>query len=137
MRRNYSRTPNNPRAIEDRPAEMSVSSQQLAFWSPLMRRTTVLIASALINAVTIPGLAAESTLSKDVNTARAVSATVHSKPANAADNEKTCRAYAASFYESVLLRQAAAGRVDGAWELTALHSLINAFNDLLAPKCGS
>ena len=102
-----------------------------------MKRITVLIASALINASTIPGLAAESTLNKDVNPAHVVSATVHSKPANAADNEKTCRAYAASFYESAMLRQAAAGRVDGAWLLTALDSVINAFNDLLATKCGS
>ena len=101
-----------------------------------MRRITVLIASALISASTIPGLAAESTLNKDVNPARAVSATVHSKPANVADNEKTCRAYAASFYESVM-RQDAAGRVDGAWVITALDSVVNAFNDLLAPKCGS
>jgi hypothetical protein len=102
-----------------------------------MKRITVLIASALINASTIPGLAAESTLNKDVNAARAVSATVHSKPANAPDNEKTCRAYAASFYRSVMLRQAAADRVDGAWLLTALDSVINAFNDLFATKCGS
>ena len=101
-----------------------------------MRRITVLIASALINASTIPGLAAESTLNKDVNPARAVSASVHSKPANVADNEKTCRAYAASFYESVMLRQAAVGRVDGAWVLAALDSVVNAFNDLLATKCG-
>ena len=102
-----------------------------------MRKIIVLIASALINASTIPGLAAESTLNKDVNAARAVSATVHSKPANAADNEKTCRAYAASFYKSVMLRQAAAGRVDGARMLTTLNFVINAFNDLLATKCGS
>jgi len=59
-----------------------------------MRRITVLVASALIHASTIPGLAAESTLNKDVNPALAVSATVHGKAANAADNEKTCRAYA-------------------------------------------
>jgi hypothetical protein len=102
-----------------------------------MRRITVLIASALINASTIPGLAAESTLKKDVNPARAVSATVHSKPANAADDEKICRAYAASFHESVMLRQAAAGRVDGAWVLIAVDSVVNAFNDLLATKCAS
>ena len=101
-----------------------------------MRRITVLIASALINASTIPGLAAESRLNKDVNAARAVLATVHSKADNAADNEKTCRAYAASFYESVMQRQAAAGRVDGARALTALDSVINAFKDLLAPTCG-
>jgi phage gp37-like protein len=102
-----------------------------------MRRITVLIASALINASTIPGLAAESTLNKDVNPAPAVSATVQGKRVNAADNEKTCRAYAASFYESVMLRQASASRVDGARVLAALDSVINAFNDLLATKCGS
>ena len=102
-----------------------------------MRGITVLIAFALINASTIPGLAAESTLNKNVNSAHAVSATVHSKPDDAADNEKTCRAHAASFYESVMLRQAAAGRVDGARVLTALDSVIDAFKSLLAPKCGS
>jgi hypothetical protein len=102
-----------------------------------MRRITVLIASALINASTIPGIAAKSSLNEDVNPARVVSATVHSKPTNAADNEKICRAYAASFYESVMLRQAAAGRVHGAWVLTALDSVVNGFNDLLATKCGS
>ena len=101
-----------------------------------MRRIPVLIASALINAATIPGLAAESALNKDVDAARVVAANVHSKPANAADNEKTCRAYAASFYESEMLRQAA-DRVDGARMLTALHSAISAFNDLLATKCSS
>jgi hypothetical protein len=102
-----------------------------------MRRITVLILSALINASTIPGLAAESTSNKDLNAVRGISATVHSKPANAADDEKTCRAYAASFYKSVMLRQAAADRVDGAWLLTALDSVINAFNDLSATKCGN
>ena len=101
-----------------------------------MRRITVLIASALINAATIPGLAAESALNKDVNAARAVAATAHSKPANATDNEKTCRAYAASFYESVVMRQAAANRVEGARVLAVLNTVINAFNDLLATKCG-
>jgi hypothetical protein len=73
---------------------------------------------------------------RHVNAARAVSATVHSKPTNAPNNEKTCRAYAASFYKSVMLRQAAAGRVDGAWLLIALDFVINAFNDLLATNCG-
>jgi hypothetical protein len=102
-----------------------------------MRRITVLITAALINVSTIPGVAANSTLIKNVNPARAVSATVNSKPTNAADNEKTCRAYAASFYHSVMLRQAAAGGVHGAWVLTALDSVVNGFNDLLATKCGS
>jgi len=116
---------------------MYVSSQQLALWSPLMRGITVLIASALINASTIYGLPAAFTLDKDVNAARAVSATVYSKSENAADNERTCRANVASFYESVILQRTAADRVDGAWMLTGLDSVINAFKDLLTTKCGS
>ena len=98
-----------------------------------MRIIAVIIASALINASTIPGFAAESTLTKDVDVAHAVSATVKSDT----DNGKTCRAYAASFYESEMLRQAAAGRGGGARMFTALDSVINAFKDLLATKCGS
>jgi hypothetical protein len=101
-----------------------------------MRRITALIAAALINSSTLPGFAAEPALNKDVSAARAVSTTVHGKPADAAENEKTCRAYAASFYESVMLRQSAAGRVDGARVVIALDSVIYAFSELLAPKCG-
>ena len=100
-----------------------------------MRRIAVLIAAAAIYASTIPAVAAEHTSNKDIDAARAV--TVQSQPVNAADNEKTCRAYAASFYESVVLRHAAAGRVDGERVLAALDSVINAFNDLLATKCSS
>ncbi|WP_439407370.1 hypothetical protein ACNJX9_39075 [Bradyrhizobium sp. DASA03076] len=101
-----------------------------------MRRVTVLVASALINASTIPGLATP-TPNKDVFVARAVSASVQSKLDKAADNEKACRAYAASSYESAVLRQIAAGRVDGARMLTAVESVINAFKDVFATKCGS
>jgi len=101
-----------------------------------MRRITVLVASALIIASTNGGPAAASNLNKDVNAARAALATVHSKPANAADKDEACRVYVASFYQSAMLRQAAAGGVDRARVLTALDSLINIFNDLLAPKCG-
>jgi hypothetical protein len=64
------------------------------------------------------------------------SAAVRSQPASVADKEKSCRGYAASFYESVMLRHVAAQRVDGAQVLAALDSVINAFNDLLATKCG-
>ena len=102
-----------------------------------MRRITVLIASGAIYASTIPAVAAEHTSNRDIDAARTRAVTVHSQPVNAADIEKTCRAYAASFYESVVRRQAAAGRVDGERVLAALDSVINAFNDLLATKCGS
>jgi hypothetical protein len=72
---------------------------------------------------------------KDINASDARWATVRSQPANVVDNEKACRAYAASFYESVTLRQAAVRYADGERTLALLDSVINAFNDLLAAKC--
>jgi len=101
-----------------------------------MRRIAVLIASAAINASTIPAVAAECTSNKDIDASCTRWATVQSQPANAAEKEKSCRAYAASFYQSVMLRQVATQRVDGTRVLAALDSVINAFNDLLATKCG-
>jgi hypothetical protein len=101
-----------------------------------MRRIAVLIASAAIHASMIPSLAAQCTSNKDIGASCGRSTTVQSQPANAADKEKVCRAYAASFYESVMLREVAAKRVDGAQVLAALDSVINAFNDLLATRCG-
>jgi hypothetical protein len=102
-----------------------------------MRGIIIFIASAAINASTIPAVAADYTLNKYIDASRTRLATVHSQPADATDNEKICRAYAASFYESVVMRQAAASRVDGERVLAALDSVINAFNDLFATKCGS
>ena len=100
-----------------------------------MRRLIVLIASTAIVA-SIPAVAAERMSTKDIDATRTRSATVRSQPANAADNEKACRAYVASFYESVTLRQVAARYADGGRTLALLDSVINAFNDLLATKCG-
>lgn len=99
-----------------------------------MRRIIVLIVSATINASAIPAVAADSTFNKGIDATR--SAMVRSQPANAADNEMACRAYAASFYQSVTLRQAAARDADGERTVALLDSVINAFNDLLATKCG-
>ncbi|WP_316396352.1 hypothetical protein [Bradyrhizobium sp. 33ap4] len=104
--------------------------------SSIMRRLAVLIASAAIIASTAPSVAAECTSSRDVDAFCKRWPTVQSQPANA-EKETSCRAYAASFYESVMLRQMAANRVDGARVLAALDSVINAFNDLLATKCGN
>jgi len=98
-----------------------------------MRRIAVLIASLAINAFTIPAVAAECT-SKSIDASCAGSAAaVDGKPA---DKEIACRAYAASFYQSVMLRQVAASRADGARVLVALDFVVNAFNDLLATRCG-
>jgi hypothetical protein len=102
-----------------------------------MMRIIVLMASAAINASAIPTVASTCTSNKDVDASRTRWATLRSQPAKAADNEKNCRAYAASFYESVTLRQAAARCVDGERILAVLDSEINAFNDLLATRCGS
>jgi hypothetical protein len=98
-----------------------------------VRRIAVLIASAAINVSTISAVAAECTSNKEFC---ARWAAVQGESADAVSKEKTCRAYAASFYESVTLRQMAAQRVDGAQVLAALDSVINAVNDLLATKCG-
>ena len=101
-----------------------------------MRRIAVLIASAAINASTIPAVVAECTSIKDIDASRSHWKLLRSQPAKAADKEKICRAYATSFYESVTLRQAAARCADGERNLAVLDSDINAFNDLLATKCG-
>jgi hypothetical protein len=61
-----------------------------------------------------PAVAADCTSSKDIDASCARSATVQSQPANAANKENSRRVYAASFYESVMLRKLAATRVDGA-----------------------
>ena len=102
-----------------------------------MKRIAVLIACATIKASTIPVVGAERTSIKDTDASRARLTSVQSQPVDAADKEKICRGYAASFYESVTLRQVAAKRADGAQVLVALDAVINAFNDLLATKCGS
>ena len=101
-----------------------------------MRRIAVLIASAAINASAIPAVAAECTSIKDIDASRSRWEMVRSQPAKAADKEKTCRAYAALFYESVTLRQVATTCTAGERYLAVLDSEINAFNDLLAMKCG-
>jgi hypothetical protein len=84
-----------------------------------MWRITVLIASATINASTIPTVASECMSNEDIDASRTRWATLSSQPANATDNEKTCRSYAASFYENVTLWQAAARCVDGERSLDA------------------
>lgn len=101
-----------------------------------MGRLIVLIAFAAINGTIVPALASECTSKQDVSASRTRWAMLRKQAADVADIEKTCRAYAASFYETVTLRQAAAKCVRSEQELVALDSEVNAFNDLLATKCG-
>ena len=101
-----------------------------------MKGIFVIIASAAINASSIAGSATECVSTKDIDASRTRWAALRSQPTKAVDNEKACRAYAASFYESVTLRQVAATCIDRERNLAVLDSEINAFNDQLATKCG-
>jgi hypothetical protein len=101
---------------------------------------TVLFVSAVINASTIPAFASQCASARDIDVSRARWATVRSQPAKTADSQTTCRTYATSFYELVTLHQAAAlcsRDADQARNLVVLDLEINAFNNLLATKCGS
>jgi hypothetical protein len=105
-----------------------------------MLRLAVFLFSTVINASMIPALASECAAAKEIVASRARWASVRTRPAKTADNQTTCRAYATSFYESVTLRQAAAQcsrDADQARNLIVLDSEIDAFNNLLASKCGS
>ena len=101
-----------------------------------MRRILIIVASAAINACAVPALAAECTSIKDIDASRSRWELLRSQPAKAIDHEKMCRTYAASFHESVTLRQAEASCAGGERNLAVLDAQINAFNELLATKCG-
>jgi hypothetical protein len=91
---------------------------------------------AAINASTLPAVAAECTSIKDIDASRSRWELLRNQTAKAADRDRICSAYAASFYESVTLRQAVASCAAGGRNLAVLDFEINAFNDLLATKCG-
>jgi hypothetical protein len=102
-----------------------------------MTRTIALVAFAMISGHTIPAVAAECSSITEIATSQIDSKMARARLADPADVEKTCRAYAASFYRIVLARQAAATcGPDRQRDLAILDQQINAFNDLLATKCG-
>jgi hypothetical protein len=102
-----------------------------------MTRSIVLIATAAINAVSIPAVASECASMTELAASKARWIEVSRQPVRTTDTVEICRAYAASFYRIVLTRQAAvACGVGRQSDLTALDSEINAVNDLLAAKCG-
>jgi hypothetical protein len=106
----------------------------------MMIRLAILLTSATINASTIPAAASQCASPTAIAATRTHWAAVRSQFSTATDHEAACRAYAASFYESVTTRQTAAGctrDADREHHIIALDSEINAFNDLLATKCGS
>jgi hypothetical protein len=105
-----------------------------------MTRSTVFLVSAVINISTLPALASECPSPGDIAASRTRWATVRSQLVRASDNETSCRAYAASFYESVTLRQVVAKcapAADHDRSLAALDSEVDSFNTALATKCGT
>ena len=101
----------------------------------MMIRIAILLVSATINAFAVPAAASQCASPTAIAAIRTHWAAVRSQLSKATDPEAACRAYAASFYESVTTRQAAAGCTGGA-DISALDSEINGFNELLATKCG-
>ena len=101
-----------------------------------MRKMAVLVACAVIQVSALPALAAECTSSKGIDASCTRKPTIQSQLAKAEDKAKSCRDTTASFTQSVMLRRAAASRVDGRWVLAALDSVIDAFNVLVAVECG-
>ena len=98
-------------------------------------RRAILLTSATIIASTVPAAASPCTSPTAIAAIRTQWAAVRRQFSKAADRDAACRAYAASFYDSVATRQAATGCTGDA-DITALDSEINAFNELLATRCG-
>ena len=99
----------------------------------------IIMATAVIGASTTSAAASGCTSNSDLAASRARWTTVLSRPTNASDGEANCRLYTSSFYGLVMLRQDTASCTSGAdrdRKLAALDSDIDAFNDLLATKCG-
>ena len=101
----------------------------------MMIRLAILLTSATITASAVPAAASPCTPPTTIAATRTHWAAVRRQFSKTTDGEAACRAYAASFYESVTTRQAAAGCTDDA-DINAIDAEINAFNDLLATRCG-
>jgi hypothetical protein len=101
----------------------------------MMIRLVILLTSATINTFTVPAAASQCAAPNAIAATRTHWAAIRSQLSKATDRDAACRAYAASFYDSVTTRQAAVGCTGDA-DITALDSEINAFNELLATRCG-
>jgi hypothetical protein len=89
---------------------------------------------------TMPAFASQCPSASETAASRTRWAAVRKRLVTATDHDMACRVFAASFYESVLARQAAvacAHAADLDFDISVLDSEIDAFNDLLAAKCGS
>ena len=101
--------------------------------------TKICILIVAINIMPVPAVASNCISSADIAASRARWATQRSQSASDTDSERVCRAYAASFYESVTVRHVATICIrsnDRQQDISVLDSEINAFNNALASKCG-
>ena len=100
----------------------------------------ILLAFLAIEASRTPVLAAKCAPASEIAASRTRWAAVRKQFDNATDHDLKCRVFAASFYESVMTRQMAVACARDANrdpDISALDSEIDAFNNLLAAKCGS
>jgi hypothetical protein len=101
-----------------------------------MKRILILVTSLVINAWTISAVASECASIADIAASHIPRNAARDHSIDPVDIEKTCRAYAASFYQMVVTRRVAAiCGVSRQRDLAMLDSEINAVNDLLAAKC--
>jgi hypothetical protein len=98
----------------------------------------IFLAPLAVEVSTMPAVGSPCASPSDITASRTRWAEVRRQLVNTANQELACRVFAASFYESVITRQAAVtcGAERGI-DVSALDLEINAFNDLLAAKCGS
>ena len=104
-----------------------------------MIRFAIFFIALAINVSTSPALASQCASSKEIGASLA-RWRPYAGNLKATDHQMACRVFAASFYESVVTRQAAAICVHDADrnpDISAINSEIDAFNNLLAAKCGS
>lgn len=105
-----------------------------------MIRLAIVLTSATINASTIQAAASQCTPATAIAATRMHWAVARNQLDKVTEHDTACRTYAALFYESVTTRQAVADCTrDGDYdsEIAALDSEIDAFNNLLATRCGS
>jgi hypothetical protein len=124
-----------------RPRFMQIIRKYVAH--DIVLRITLLVfffACLALQAWTMPALALQCASPPEIAASRTRWAGVRKQFVNTTDHAMACRVFAASFYESVLTRHAAVACARDAErdpDISALDSEINAFNDLLAAKCGS
>ena len=105
----------------------------------MMIRLAITLTSIAINGATIPPAIAQCMSAQEATAMRTRSDTLRSRLEPIASHDAACRAFAATFYELVTMRQAAAScarEAERDLHIVALDSEIDTYNDLIASRCG-